>query len=793
MQTVAATDILDDPRDGRPRLARDAQAGSIVADGGMDLMRLERILSDIQNEPNWRYEADKCSDYYDGNQLDAETISKLDDKGLGPLITNLVKPTVDAVLGLEAKTRTDWNVVADDEQVVEVAEAINAKLHEAERETRADRARSDAYAGQVKAGFSAVEVSRSTNPFDYTYRVQMVHRRELYWDWRSTRYDWKDARYVVRKRWNDADVVAAFFPQHRELILAAAASWSGNWQSTLFLPNASVAEMLNNGINVERRTNLEDQEWRDTERGRVCVFEVWYRTWHRGAVLALPNGRKVEYDEHKPEHVAAVATGRVKVRVGVFDKLRCAYFIGPHRVADFATTRRNFPYLPFFGYREDTTGIPYGLIRAMISPQDEINARRAKMMWLLSQKRVQIDSDALDQKYNTLSDGSRELARSDGFIVMNPNRVNRQAALKVDENLELGQFQFRLLEESKNALQQAGGIYSSMLGAPSNVTANSAMQTLIEQGTITLAEINDNYVFASRLVGEALVDLIREDLDGQSMTVPVDTGTVRKSVYINRPAVDQKTGQRYLENNTSTAAVRVGLTDVPSTPSYRAHQLVQLTEIAKSLPPTMQGFFTPFILELTDLPTRRQLADLMRRQLGMPPDPNSQEGKQQIAAQEKQVAEAAAMQTRKIAADIAEQEAKTRKLLAEAEAARRGQEDHGGAEQIDALTRSHREQIDALKAQIVELRAQAAGSTAQANIKADAELAKAAEETERERIRADAAIAAAQIAADADKRVEEVTRQMDKLRADLEKQIGDLKSRFAVITEEGAEDGNAIE
>lgn len=781
LQPVKAQDLLQDPRDGRPQMTRD-EAGNT---GGMDLIQLERILSDVKNEPNWRYEADKACDYYDGNQLDAETLDKLNEKGLGPLITNLTKPTIDAVLGLEAKTRTDWHMVSDDERYQEVAEAINSKLHEAERETRADRANSDAYAGQIKAGFAAVEVSRSTNPFEYPYRVCMVHRRELYWDWRSVKPDWSDARYLVRKRWHDADVVAAFFPKHAELIKAAAANWTGYWQSSLFTASRGSTEMLNSGIDIERRTSLEDMEWREPERGRVCVFEVWYRDWMRGAVLALPDGRKVEYNGKNPVHVALVASNRVRVQVGVYDKLRCAYFIGPHRVSDFPSKRRRFPYVPFFGYREDTTGKPYGLIRAMISPQDEINARRAKMMWLLSQKRIQIDSDALDPQYMTLSDASRELARADAYVVTNPNRVNGANAIRIDENLELGQFQFKLLEESKNALQQAGGIYSTMLGAPTNVTANSAMQTLIEQGTVTLAEINDNYAFARRLVGELLVELIREDLDGQSMQLAVDTGTHKKQIHINRPAVDEKTGQQYLENNTSTAQVRVALTDVPSTPSYRAHQLVQLSEVTKSLPPQVQAFVTPFLVEATDLPMRRQLAELLRRQLGIPPDPNSQEGKKALADQQAQVARGVQMQQDKFVADIEEQRAKTAKLLAEAENIKRGPQGDGVAgemkmrmelgQKIDALMQAHQKEIAALTGQIATLRAEAARSTTEASMKADAEIEKARAETQREQIRADASIEAARIAADADKRVAEVMQKMDKLRSDLESQIKDLE------------------
>lgn len=173
---------LLDGSDGATAHARDQAPAE---PGALSVMQLERWLDEIRNQPSWRREADKACDYYDGNQLDADTLAQLDDKGLGPLTTNLIQPTVNAVLGMEAKTRTDWRVGGDDDQYQDVAEALSAKMHEAEREAQADVATSDAYAGQIKAGFGVVEVSRNSNPFNYPYRVTSVPRSEMYWDWRS--------------------------------------------------------------------------------------------------------------------------------------------------------------------------------------------------------------------------------------------------------------------------------------------------------------------------------------------------------------------------------------------------------------------------------------------------------------------------------------------------------------------------------------------------------------------------------------------------------------------------------
>ena len=116
---------------------------------GLTLQQLENMLSDLRFQPKWREESDRADDYYDGNQLDGERLGKMGKLGIPPLVTNLIRPAIDAVLGMEAKTRSDWRVIQEDDNapVSEMLlDALNVKLTEAERETRADRACADAYA-----------------------------------------------------------------------------------------------------------------------------------------------------------------------------------------------------------------------------------------------------------------------------------------------------------------------------------------------------------------------------------------------------------------------------------------------------------------------------------------------------------------------------------------------------------------------------------------------------------------------------------------------------------------------
>ena len=601
-----------------PALSR-GFTGIVVENPGEDADAAQRIdpemfnniCMEIRQQPNWRAQADKAAEYYDDNQLDADTLAELEAKGMGPLIVNLIKPTINVVLGMEAKTRADWRVIADDDTWQDVAEAQSAKLMEAERESRADRACSDAYAAQAKTGLGWVEVSREADPFKSPYRVRAVHRREIYWDWSAKEPDLSDARYLVRHRWYHVSQACAFFPEHADLIRAASCGWSAEW-----LARSKEDVSLMHAHDNELRISMADWEWRMVDSKQVAFFEVWYRTFHRGFVFDTPDGHVVELDMNNVAHMVALATGKITPRAAVYAKLRMSLWLGPHMLfdEDFGTSR--FPYIPFWGYREDLTGVPYGLIRSMISPQDEVNARRRKLLWQLSSKRVQVDSDALDQKYNDFSDLVREISRPDAVVITNPARRNAQG-FHVDSDAGLSTQQYQVMQDAEQSIQKVAGVFNAMLGNDSGATSGLAINSLVEQGTTALAEINDNYRFARRMVGDALLDLIIEDMTGKEVSVTVGDGMDKRVVQLNTLTVEPTTGLQMRDNDISRARTKVALEDVPSTPAYRSQMQTMLAEAMKGMPPQMHALLAPYWIEFSELPKRKEVADQIRKQLGI--------------------------------------------------------------------------------------------------------------------------------------------------------------------------------
>jgi len=577
---------------------------------------IDKIRDQIRLQPAWRKESGICDDYYHGKQISADVAQELAERGQANIVVNVIKPTINALLGMEAKQRTDWRVYTDSDEQQEIAEALSVKLAEAERESRADNAISEAYAMQVKAGVGWVEVGRAYDPFAYPYRVESVSYREIHWDWTARKSDLSDANWMVRERWYPVKAVCEYFPEHAELIKAAGSGWDSSWRDI-----AMTSENLQGAFDRERRSTWMDDEWRNTEAGMIMMREVWYRTYKRGTVITLPTGRVVAFDQKNEAHMLAVMAGMAQPREAVLPTVSVAIWVGPHMLQDVETHTRRFPYVPFWGYREDGTGVPYGAIRDMIPMQDEVNARRRKLLWLLSSKRVIADSDALDHQYNDFTDLVREVSRPDSVVVTNPNRVNANA-IRVETDVNLASQQFEVMQDAEDAVQRVAGIYNAMMGRSDKATSGTAINSLVEQGTNSVADINDNYRFARATVGELLLDLLIEDLGQQnSITVVVDR---KKTIVLNDPTYDPASGYQYRNNDITRISLKVSLSDVPSTPAYRQQQMVQIGEVLKSLPPQIQAVMVPFYLEATDLPKREEMADLVRKQLGIADDEQPQ-------------------------------------------------------------------------------------------------------------------------------------------------------------------------
>lgn len=587
------------------------------AEAPITIDEFAQIVREAINQPPWRANADKEADYADGNQLDSELLQRQKLLGIPPAKENIIGPAIRSVCGYEAKTRTDWRVTPDgDPGGQDVADALNYRLNQAERHSHADRALSDAFRHAATVGIGWVEVTRASNALQFPYKCRAVHRNEIWWDMQSVEPDLSDGRWLFRRRWVDRERAARMFPEHATIVIHSADKWIADLAGEMLEGGQSTG--LAQAIDAERAWTVQEDNWYNDENQQVCLTELWYRRWDEVTILRANNGRAVEYDPANPAHDALLQSRRGVLERQILPKMRRAYFMGPHCLHDGPTPHPHdhFPYVPVWGSREDMTGIPYGLVRDMLFPQDNLNASISKLRWGMSASRTERTKGAVAMPDEVFR---RMAGRVDADIILDADHMARPGArFEVKRDFQLNAQQFQLMEDSRRAMERVSGITAAFQGQKGTSTSGVQEQTQLEQSQVAVADLMDNFKEARRMVGEILMTLIIKDMGAEEQTIVIDGDTLNppRTVVLNHPEIDPATGLQYLSNDVQRTRLMVALEDVPSSSSFRAQQLSALSEAVKALPQELQTVVMPFMIDLMDLPRKDQIVEAIRNATG---------------------------------------------------------------------------------------------------------------------------------------------------------------------------------
>ena len=278
-------------------------------------------------------------------------------------------------------------------------------------------------------------------------------------------------------------------------------------------------------------------------------------------VLKLDSGRALEYDKTNQLHLAAVAMGARQL-----ERCPVAVIRNPGSSAliiwliDPALRPNNmYPLVPFWGYRKDRTGEPYGLIVRAMPAQDEVNLQRIKLTFLLQAKRVIMDKDATNMSRDQVLE---QVERPDGYIELNPTpRQQDQCGRCLQGGAGLQRGGPAVPSDAGLGEADPGhhGVYAAFLGQGSTGQSGVAISNLVEQGATTLSEINDNYRMGCQQVGQLALAYLLEDMASKrNYKVTVnrdDPAAVKPPVVVN---VEQEGRQAHQRCDPAAGTYRPG-------------------------------------------------------------------------------------------------------------------------------------------------------------------------------------------------------------------------------------------
>ncbi len=511
----------------------------------------QAILSDIYVE--WLKEAKLCWDFYDGDQWSAEEASRLAEFGQPAIVINKIAAKVDNLAGVEVsgRTRVVYRSRSGEPGEESTARALtDVALYVAEQSEQA-LAISQVFRDGLVGGIGWLEIGVEDEVAGPRIFCRSEDPMSVVFDPLSRRADMSDARFVARERWLGVDELERLFAGKASAVKAAVAS--RNWNAVI--------------------GNARDEvRWYSAERELFRVVEIQYTEMCRQWAVRLPDGR-LTVTWQKPES----GIGQIE-KVQDMPRVRVAYLSGADGEAGLLDDRwlpdgfEGFTLMPFIYRRQRCDGRPYGMVRAAVDPQRELNKRRSKAMHLLNTAQVIADIDAVDDP-NVLA---REAARPDGVIL---KRAGKD--LRIIRNTDLASSQVAVMDQASRDIQEVIGIYDETLGKQSNATSGVAIQQRQVAGGLNQMALFDVFRVLKRKLGRQVLGLIRQTFGHEMVIRIVDQMGASRSVKLNE-RIALPDGKVLVMHDVSAGDYDVVVEEVRDVMSAREDEAQRLETLVKA-------------------------------------------------------------------------------------------------------------------------------------------------------------------------------------------------------------------
>lgn len=462
----------------------------------------------------WREEARTSWDFYDGTQWSAEEVTALAEHGQGAIVINKIAPKIDNLAGTEVagRTRITYRSRSGDVQEELAARVLSdLALYVAERGDQALEISTVFRSGLVGGiGWLDIGVEETHEGVEIFARAE--DEFAVVFDPLSRRPDYSDARFVARERWLSRTEAEA-----------------------LFADKASALESLGNGERgtrwaapqtLARGAKGDEVGYYDAQRELYRIVEVQYKEPTKQWRLRLADGRLVAtFDKAKLR-----LKGATVEEVAMVPRVQVAYFAGDVLLdaKPLGYAHNTFTLIPFVYKRQRGDGRPYGLVRAALDPQRELNKRRSKAMHLLNTAQVIADIDAVEDP-NTLA---REAARPDGIIL---KRAGKD--LRILRNTDLAVSQVQVMEQAGRDIQDVIGVFDEAIGKQSNATSGVAIQQRQMAGSLNQMFAFDALRMLKKGLGVQVLELVRQYFTQEMVIAITDKLGAGRIIHLNEPVL----------------------------------------------------------------------------------------------------------------------------------------------------------------------------------------------------------------------------------------------------------------
>ena len=364
-------------------------------------------------------------DYVDNKQWAESDLAVLAERHQPAIVNNYIAPKVNFICGEEIRKRVDPVARPRTPQHEDAARVATDALRCVEEEQKFDRVRSAVLRNMLVEGYGGAlkeleECPDGLGGVEYKHRLKHIQWDRLFYDPHSREPDFSDAKYLGVVVWMDLDDAIDEMPKAAEALKAAVAQEIGDAGGT---------------------TEDAPRQWIDRKRERVKIVEMYFRAgkdWYRSV---FTKGADIE----------------APAKTWLLDEQK-QYTLCPLKMASC--------YI-------DQEGRRYGIVRMLISPQDEINKRASKALHLLSVRQVIAKKDKIPDPTKFMD----ELAKPDGFaeVAEHASLSGDDPDVIISQTGDLAQGHVTMMEQAKADLDRIGPSAAQIPDLPDSASGRAVI------------------------------------------------------------------------------------------------------------------------------------------------------------------------------------------------------------------------------------------------------------------------------------------------------------------------------
>ncbi|UZK69595.1 hypothetical protein OKW76_00450 [Sphingomonas sp. S1-29] len=506
-------------------------------------------------------------DYYDGDQISDHVKAELKKRGQPQIFTNKIGPAMSGILGIIDAGESDPECHARTIRSQDSADTATKTLRYI-----ADRTQYKTVRKQTSDNYFIHGTCAAITEWDGSkITVSRIRWEDLVYDPLSREHDFSDAKYLGIAKLMDVKDVAAMFPETYD---------------SLGKPEGEAFDYL--------QTSTQTNWWRSGDRKQLRVVDLYYLVgteWHRmifceaGELWAGP----CEYVDDEGGSICPIAGTSFEIK-------------------------------------QDNSR--YGAIRNMIPLQDEVNARRSRLLHLVNHRQVRVSDPRV--AVTKASEAAKEAAKADGVI---------PAGYEVVHSQDLAQGQMQIMQQSSIDLDRLAPTPSVLGRVASSSESGRARQMLQQAGYTELARAFGRFEAFEMAIYRRMWWAARQYLDAPTLIRIVDDPRAPEFLQINEPVmaeqmvpvmdpatgqplIDPYTGQPVMQpqqvqvdtrNRLAELDMDIILTTVPDQTTQQAEVFEQLMNLAGST--GVSPFAPEFLayLEMAPLSDKRATIERIQR------------------------------------------------------------------------------------------------------------------------------------------------------------------------------------